>query len=152
MATGPEQRPDRPAGINWRTRAVLFWMIMVALGVVMWKMASTPAPTLGQLRYSDFLNNVDKKNVPAVAIVVRRNAAEATGRLRDTGQEFSTLIPRETIPGLVEKLRQQGATIEVKETVESDWLNLAMNALPLVILVAMWIFMMRRMRGKGAGI
>jgi cell division protease FtsH len=152
MEPSPGPPPDQSRWANSRWRAVLFWLIMVLLGVVLWKMASTPAPTGTQMGYSDFLSNVDRKNIQAATIFLTRDAAEVRGRLRDTGKDYSAIIPRETLPTLIAALREQSSAIDVRETHENDRLNLVMNFLPLIILVALWIFMMRRMQGKGRGI
>lgn len=130
---------------------MLFWLIMVLLAVLLWRMAHVAPPKGRQMSYSEFLDEVDRKNIQAVALYPARDTVAVRGTLRDTGQEFSTMIPRETLPALTQKLRQQGATIDVKQASEGGWLNLAMNALPLIILVALWIFMMRAMRAKGIG-
>jgi len=142
--------PDSAAGRPWlgsRTkRALLFWLLMVLLAVVLWKMSSTPRQEGRELSYSDFLGQVDKQNVRDVTFYFGENTAIVTGTLSSTGERVRSEIPKEAIPNLTTELRKQGVSVGVREgSTRGEWKGLLLNMLPLVILVIFWIFMMRRM-------
>ncbi|RZJ75068.1 MAG: ATP-dependent metallopeptidase FtsH/Yme1/Tma family protein, partial [Flavobacterium sp.] len=51
----------------------------------------------------------------------------------------------------LDKAREEGKLAVYASEPESEWGNLFITLLPIIILVALWIFMMRRMSGGGAG-
>jgi cell division protease FtsH len=141
--------PDSPAGKPWprigTTRAVFFWLCMILLAVVLWKIYSAPQPKGRELSYSDFQSQVEKQNVRDVTFYLRANTARLEGTLRSSGERFRTVVPKETIPDLTSQLRKQGVNIQVREgNSGGDWTAMLLNLLPLVLLVLFWIFMMRR--------
>ncbi len=158
METSPIPAPG-PEGIKWNKipgRAVLFWLIMVLLAVVLWKMAGTSskpaAPAAPAMTYSDFLNQVDNKNIQAVTVYPGRNTTGVRGKLRNNGGEFATTVPTETLSALTDKLRSQGATVEVQGGSGGGGWNRVENALPVILLFAVWVFaMVRRTQRRTAG-
>ncbi len=148
--------PGSPAEGPWlagRTgRALLFWLLMVLLAVVLWKMASTPQFKGRELSYSDFQSQVEKQNIREVTIYLRANTAVVEGTLRSTGERFRTVVPKEAVSDLNTQLRKQGVPIQVREgSARGDWTSLLLNLFPLVLLVAFWIYMMRRMQRRWRG-
>jgi ATP-dependent Zn protease len=149
----PQTRQD--SGMSPVVRTLLFWVLMMMLAVVMWRMASNSSkekPAEG-MTYSDFLTQVDKNNVGAAHLYESRDTAEIIGQLRQPPDKFRVTVPKETIPDLTERLSKQGAAVEVSNSAESNRLNTALNVLVFVMLIAVWIFMMRRrqaLRNKSA--
>ncbi len=152
MSLAPES-PSPSTRSDWlfsRTRRLLlFWLMMILLAVVLWKMASTPESKAREISYSDFQAQVEKQNVRDVVIYPRANTAAVHGTLRSTGERFRTVIPKEAIADLNSQLRKQGVQIEIGETSRADWTSLFFNMFPLVLLVVFWIYMMRRMQKRG---
>jgi cell division protease FtsH len=131
-------------------RTVLFWLLMILLAVVLWKMTSSGprAKNVRTLAYSEFLQQVDRNNVSAVKYFLAQNTAEIQGQLREPAEQFSVTVPKEAIPNLTDQLRKQGARIEVSQSNSGDWTNFFVNFAPLILLVAFWIFMMKQFRRK----
>jgi cell division protease FtsH len=46
-------------------------------------------------------------------------------------------------------LREKGVNVEIKDSGSSTWLSVLVNAIPFVLLLAFWIFMMRQMQSGG---
>ena len=133
-------------------RAILFWLIMVLLAVVLWKMASAGTQSSHELTpsYTDFTNQLQQGNIKDVTIDLSQNTAEIQGDLIKPAQHFrGVVVPNAVLSNITQQLQDKGATINIKEVHSGDWLNLAMNALPLILLVALWIFMMRQMQAGG---
>jgi len=135
-------------GLSPVVRTVLFWVMMIALAVVLWQMASKPngQKSVSAMSYSDFMNQVDKNNVGSAKLLVSQSTAQIQGQLCTPGQNFSVTIPKEVIPDLTERLRKQGATVEVEEIKDTKLTNLLVNFSPILLIVGIWIFMMRQMR------
>lgn len=130
-------------------RTVLFWVMMIALAVVLWQMASKPGPekpALPRMSYSDFMGHVDKNNVASAKLIESTATAEIQAQLRDSSLKFAVTIPREVIPDLTDRLCKQGAVVEVEQGADSNKVgatSMIINLLPIIVIVAIWIFVMR---------
>jgi cell division protease FtsH len=131
-------------------RTVLFWLMMIALAAVLWQMSSRSSGTKPRsaISYSDFMNQVDKNNVASAKLVVSQDTAEIRGQLRDPVQNFSVTIPKEVIPELTERLRKQGTIVEVAELTHTSTSEMIINFLPIILIVGIWVYMMRRMQNR----
>ncbi|MGC2332118.1 MAG: ATP-dependent metallopeptidase FtsH/Yme1/Tma family protein [Candidatus Acidiferrales bacterium] len=149
MTFVPNQQPRM--GMSTTARTILFWVLMVALAVVLWQMASkdragAPAGSSSTISYSDFMAQVDKNNVRSVRILESPSTAEVDGELREPPQNFRVTVPKEVIPTLTDRLRKQGASIDVSTAKGADLRTTIIDLLPIVIIVALWIFSMSRRR------
>jgi len=132
-------------------RNLLFWVLMVFLAIVLWQMTSKGGrPAQGSpLSYSDFMNQVDASNIRTATLAVMQNTADVSGELKQPVSDYRSTVPRDTLPALLSKLRQQGADVQVKEGAASgNWINFLVGVAPIILLVALWIFMMRQMQSK----
>ncbi|MGA8871559.1 MAG: ATP-dependent metallopeptidase FtsH/Yme1/Tma family protein [Candidatus Acidiferrales bacterium] len=145
MTFVPNQQPRM--GMSPVVRTILFWLLMIVLAVVLWQMASkdkasAPPGSSSTISYSDFMAQVDKNNVRSVKIVESPSTAEVEGELREPPQNFRVTVPKEAIPNLTERLQKQGTSIDVSTG------TTAINLLPIIIIVALWIFSMSRRSGR----
>ncbi len=141
----PSNNPLRPV-----IRTVLFWLLMILLAVVLFKMSfqSKDNPTSRELSYSDFMQQVDKNNVAEGKFVMSQNTADFQGRMRNPAEAIRATVPREDFSALTSQLRQQGASIEIAENQPGDWKTALANFAPLILLVGFWVFMMKQMNLK----
>jgi cell division protease FtsH len=132
-------------------KTVLFWMFIILLGVVLWKMVSASGQSTKELEpsYSDFMAQVDKGNVKDVTLYLSPNSYDVEGEYKDPDQKFRTTIFKESAPDLTKELQDKGVLITVKEINRADWLSFLLNALPLFLLVGVLIFIMRQMQAGG---
>lgn len=150
MTFVPNQQPR--IGMSTTVRTILFWVLMVALAVVLWQMASkdksgAPPGSSSTMSYSEFTVQVDKNNVSSVRILESSSTAEVEGQFREPPQNFRVTVPKEAIPDLTERLQKQGASIDVSTAKDANWRTTATNLAPIIIIVALWIFSMSRRRG-----
>ena len=145
--------PGQPRmGVSPVVRTVLFWILMVALATVLWKMSSKSnrpgsGSSTSSMSYSDFMAQVDKNNVSSVKILESPSTAEVQGQLRQPNASFRVTIPKESIPDVTQRLQKQGASIEVSTAVDANRRTTAVNFLPIIVFIAVWIFIMSRRRG-----
>lgn len=142
--------PRYGTGLSPVFRTVLFWALMVALAVVLWRMVSAPKATgpANQISYSNFLQQVDNNNIGTATFALSRNTADVSGELRQPSQEYRTTVPKESVSDLTDRLRKLGANVNISESPKQTWQSYLINLAPLVILVGFWIFMMNRMRSR----
>ena len=132
-------------------RTVIFWVMMIALAFVLWKIASNDGPEKPasfQMSYSDFMANVDRSNIKSAKLLESPVTAEIQGQLRDSARDFSTTVPKEVIPEVTDKLRKQGATVEVTEIRATTGLQLFVEFSPVLVIVGLWIFMFMRQQKR----
>ncbi len=123
---------------------LLVWLV-VATGLIIFfsytsKHEAEPTP----YTYSQFMGEVDKGQVSSVVIQEKT----ITGTLKD-GKEFTTYLPMEDqalLPALVKK----GISVKgLPPKQQSFFLHMLISWAPLILIIAIWIFMMRQMQGGG---
>lgn len=130
-------------------RIFLFWGLIALLAVISWEIAAKKNHETGPtIRYSDFIEQVDRKNIASVNLYTSQSTAEIHGELRQPRQEFKVTIPKEAIPALTDRLRNQGASIEVRAGENKNWVDSALHVTPFVLLVGFWILRMRPRQSK----
>ncbi len=133
--------------MNQFPRNALFWLLMIVLFASVWSAIGKNAEVRGELPYSVFLEAVENEEVAAVTI----EGDEIVGEYRDRAERFKTIAPQDD--KLIETLRKNNVSISVKAPSEQPWyLFILANLLPVIIIVAIWIFFMRQMQiGAGKG-
>lgn len=144
MTIAPGQ--GQKIGVSVAVRTIMFWVMMIALALVLWKMASNSGPerpASSEMTYSDFMANVDLNNIRSAKLLESAATAEIQGQLCNSPRSFSVTVPKEVIPNLTEKLRKQGAIVEVREIRATAWLQLFVEFSPVLAIVGILIFIVR---------
>jgi cell division protease FtsH len=136
---------------NSTVKTVLFWLFIIVLCVLLWKMVSSSgqSASVQEPSYSDFMSQVDKGNIKSVTIFLSPNSYDVEGETKDSDKKFRVTIFKESAPELTKDLSDKGVSISVKEVNRADWFSFLINAAPILLLVGLWIFMMRQMQAGG---
>ncbi len=136
---------------NSTVKTVLFWLFIIVLGVLLWKMVSSSgqSASVQEPSYSEFMAEVDRGNVKEVTINLSPTSYDVEGVTKDSDKKFHVTIFKESADDLAKELRDKGVLINVKEVNRADWLSFLINAAPILLLVGLWIFMMRQMQAGG---
>jgi cell division protease FtsH len=131
--------------LNSAVKNIIFWVVMVATAVLLWAVVkSSTGQRPAQLNFTQFTDQVDKGDVKKVTI----SGMEVVGVERDNAK-FKTVIPA-NYPDLYKQLESKNVEVTLKDTSSGSWLSFAGDwLLPLVIIVALWIFFMRQMQSGG---
>ncbi len=129
------------------SRNAVFWLILVLLFMTLYSVVKREAPLGTEISYSEFLQKVEKKQVRDVQI--EENTIRGT--LTSPAGPFKTIAPKHD--GLIDLLSKNGVQITVKEESDQPWyFILLVNALPMILLIGIWIFFMRQVQiGAGKG-
>jgi cell division protease FtsH len=129
----------------------MFWLFIVMLAVLLWTLVSKSGQSAREEEpsYSDFMAQVERGNVKEVTLYLSPTSYEIEGEWREPSKKFRTTIFKESAPDLAKTLRDKQVLINVKEVNRADWVTFLLNAAPLFLLVAFWIFMMRQMQAGG---
>ncbi len=120
------------------------WLVIALLMVLIFNMFNSGNKVRNNISYTEFIDNVTKNDVKSV--VIKQN--QITGELISSGTQFETYAPDDS--NLVPLLREHKVEIYAKPPETTPfYMQLLMSWLPLIILVAIWIFFMRQMQGGG---
>jgi len=125
---------------------VVFWLVIGISALLLWQVIKMGRD--GQkdkiVNFSQFLSDVDQGNVKEVTIL----GQEVSGKYRDNSA-FHTIIP----PGYSEMyktLNDKHVEVTVKDINNGSWpLQLLGTWAPLLLLGALWFFMIRQMQTGG---
>lgn len=125
----------------------LTWLIIFAVIMLVSSFLEDSRNSANKVVFSDFMQKVEAEEVASVEI----KGSDLVGKNKD-GSQFSTYLPE--YPNLVEKLQEKGVTVDAVPLVtKSDKLVAGiLGWLPLIIMVALWIYFARgasNMGGKG---
>ena len=129
-------------------KTALFWLVIGVSALLLWQVVKTgnTAQAVTEISYSDFSARVASGQVSKVTIagsVVRGYDAK--------GGSFRVIVPSNQ-SAVLEALQQHGVEIWFRETTEQGWPSWILNLAPLVLLGALWFFMIRQMqRRRSAG-
>ena len=137
--------------MNSTVRTILFWLLMILLAVVLWRMASTGGQSAhdDEPNYTNFLAKVQNNGVKDVQIYLSPNSAELQGEYREGGKFRGVTIANTAIPDVTKVLQDHNVIYNYKEVKNADWLTFLVNFGPLLLLVLFWVFMMKQMQAGG---
>jgi cell division protease FtsH len=134
-------------------KTILFWISIVFLGVMLWKLVSANGSQQREQQpsYSEFMAKVDAGDIKEVTLYLSPNSYEVQGEyLRPANTKFTVTVFKEAAPDLVKQLKDKGAMIKgMKEVRSGDWILILLNAAPLILLVGFCLFLMRQMQAGG---
>jgi cell division protease FtsH len=137
--------------VNSTVRTILFWLLMILLAVVLWRMASTGGQSAhdDEPNYTNFLAKVQNNSVKDVTIYLSPNSAELQGEYREGGKFRGVTVANTAIPDITKALQDHNVLYNYKEVKNADWLTFLVNFGPLLLLVLFWVFMMKQMQAGG---
>jgi cell division protease FtsH len=147
-----ELRPPRPAA----GRLPILWLILGAL-VLGWLWTATGREPPGQsIPYSDFVAQVERGNVERITshgdeITGEFVAPVSVGEAEDV-ERFVTYVPGYGDEELAATLRAHEVVVAAEPVDDTPWALILVNLIPLVLIVAIAVFFIRRMRAQGQGL
>jgi cell division protease FtsH len=96
-----------------------------------------------EINFSQFLSDVDQGNVHEVTV----DGMQVRGKYRN-GSAFHTTAPS-NYPDMIKTLRDKGVVMNFRDVNSGSWPSWLLNLAPLVLLAALWFFMIRQMQTGG---
>jgi cell division protease FtsH len=129
------------------SKNVVFVAVLICVGLA-FLAVSQQVHVPVKATYSEFLQQVQTGQVTKAVIVTGESGPNPiTYNLKD-GTRESTVLPAD-YRDVLATLQQKMVNVEIRDAA-SQWLHMLPNAMPFFILLAFWLFMMRRMRQHGA--
>ena len=81
-------------------KTILFWISIVFLGVMLWRLvsANTQTPREDTPSYSEFMARVDEGDVKEVTMYLSPNSYEMQGEYAKQNKKFRVTVPKENAP------------------------------------------------------
>jgi len=150
---GAKDKGEDNVNSSSTAKTILFWISIVFLGVMLWKLVSANGSQAHEQQpsYSEFMAKVDAGDIKEVTLYLSPNSYEVQGEyLRPANTKFVVTVFKEAAPDLVKQLKDKGAMIKgMKEVRSGDWILILLNAAPLILLVGFCLFLMRQMQAGG---
>ena len=133
--------------MNSTVKTVIFWLVIVLSAFLLWQVVrtgSSGSQKEAKISFSQFLSDVDQGNVSEVTIT----GQEVRGKFKNQGP-FSTTGPL-NYPDMIKTLRDKGVNMTINDVTNGSWgLQLLGTWAPLILLAALWFFMIRQMQTGG---
>ena len=132
--------------MNSTLKSLVFWMILVVIGVLVWNLSNHLKAPATLLTFSDFMNQVANEQVAAVTIT----GTEVTGTFKNDveGKGFRLTVP-EQYDGLANTLIEKNVVVTARPASTSPWTTILATWAPILLVVGFWIFIMRQMQSGG---
>ena len=132
--------------MNSNVKTLVFWVVLVCVGVLVWAVIQAGGGKREEtLTFTQFINDVEAGRVKSVSI----SGTDVKGVFRDDQSKvLRTVVPRE-YQSFYDTLRAHNVNVEYKDASGGSWVSLLVNAIPFILLIGFWIFMMRQMQSGG---
>ena len=129
--------------MNTRLKSLLFWMALMAGGLLIWNVSTNFQARDRTVTFSEFLQWVDSRQVESVTITGSEITGTSTG-----GENFRTYAPLQ-YEGLANQLIDQDVAITARDETGSAWTTVLYYWAPILLIIAFWVFFMRQMQSGG---
>jgi cell division protease FtsH len=149
-----DKKPD-PNATRWSrfSRPASFWLLIIATAFLFTQVLSPGRQQPEELSYTEFSHQLDAGNVREVTVI---DGKRLEGELRQpipkeekSVQEFFTQLPIRDSETVLERLEAANVPITGAEARQNWWI-LIVQALPWLLIIGFWLFMLRQMQAGGS--
>jgi cell division protease FtsH len=131
--------------MNSSVRNAVLWLIILCLVVLVWAVFKGSKPQGRQPDFSQLYEDVKDGKVEQV--LINSSTGDITGKYKN-GDEFRSTVPP-NYNDFTTLMLDKGVKVKYEKDNGGNWVNILVNAIPFVLLLGFWIFMMRQMQSGG---
>ena len=135
--------------MNSTVKTVLFWLLIGISALLLWEVVKSARDGQkdAELNVSQFMTNVDQNNIQEMTV----NGMEVRGKLRTNSSLFHATVPANYFtPEMLKSLNDKHVTVTFRDANSGSLpLTLLGTWAPLILLGALWFFMIRQMQTGG---
>src|SRR6202051_1501510 len=131
--------------MNSSVRNVVVWVVVLVLVGLVFAVIKNTKPTGAHPDFSVLVSDVKAGKVEKITL--NSVTGDVHGKYKN-GDEFTSTVPH-TYNDFTTLLIDKGVAVNVEKDAGGNWVSLLMNAIPFVLLVGFWVFMMRQMQSGG---
>jgi cell division protease FtsH len=132
--------------VNSTVKTVLFWLLIGVSALLLWEVVkgARDGQKDKEVNFSEFMTNVDQGRVHDITV----DGMQVKGKLTDNSG-FHTTVPA-NYPDMIKKLQEKGVVMSFRDMNSGNLpLQLLGTWAPLILLGALWFFMIRQMQTGG---
>jgi cell division protease FtsH len=130
--------------MNSNVKQAVLWIVLLCVAALIWVVVRAGRGGVEQeVSFSHFLQQIEQGRVKKVTV----SGQDVKGEYTDS-QKFNTKVPL-NYPNVYDKLTSKGVNTTIQEASSGNLASILINAIPFVLLLAFWIFMMRQMQSGG---
>jgi len=132
--------------VNSTVKTVVFWLVIVLSAFLLWQVVKTSGGSQKdkEINFTQFMTDVNQGNVGEVTI----NGQEVRGKYRTDKSQFHTTVPA-NFPDMYKTLQDKGVSVNIRDVSGGGWPSWLFNLAPIILLAALWFFMIRQMQTGG---
>ena len=132
--------------MNSTAKHLLIWVVTIACLLVGWQFVYKTMGTGHDKATSltETLSDAEAGKISTITVA----GTEVTGEYKGTKETFHTTIPA-NYPDFYKDLRDHGVNVTIKDPQGNLWLSILIQALPIMAIFALFLFMMRQMQSGG---
>jgi cell division protease FtsH len=147
-------KDDGPGQWARNSRTLSFWVLFVLVSILLVQLFSPQQPEAADLGYTQFLQELEADNVASVKIIEGKRVegelrAPVKGAQGTESDHFTMILPTRDPEAFVTRLEERGVAIDADEE-QVNWWTLILGALPWILIIAIWLFMLRQMQAGGS--
>ena len=141
----------RKPAVNATVKQLILWVGLLAGCIILYNYVarSAGAGKDENVSFSAFQNDVDAGKVEKLDV----DGTKISAHYKDKKETFHTVIPAAftpaNFPDLYKSLREHGVGVTNTDQSQSAWLQILIGALPVLLLLGLFMFMMRQMQSGG---
>ena len=134
--------------MNSTVKTALFWLLIIVSAFLLWQVVKSARDGQkdAELNVSQFMTDVDQNNIQEIMV----NGMEVRGKLRNNSLFHATVPANYFTPEMLKALQGKGVGMGFRDRDSGSLpLQLLGTWAPLILLGALWFFMIRQMQTGG---
>jgi cell division protease FtsH len=131
--------------VNSTVKTVIFWVFIFLCLILLWQVfqKSSGSGHDQEVKFSQFMQDVKSGQVLDATV----DGGDVHGKLK-AGTPYDAKVPV-NYPQLYDVLNDNHVAVTVRDAQGSSWLPILLNLSPILIIAALWFFMLRQMQSGG---
>jgi cell division protease FtsH len=132
--------------VNSTVKTVLFWLLIGVSALLLWQVVKSAREGQkdAELKTSQFMGEVEQNNVQEFTV----DGMEVRGKLKNGSAFHTTVPPTYFTPEMFKSLDSKGVNYGFRDANGGNWAWM-IQVIPIVLIGAVWIFMIRQMQTGG---
>jgi len=132
--------------VNSTVKTVLFWAVIIVSAFLLWQVvrSGSNGQKDKEVNLSQFMSDVNQGLVREVTI----SGQEVRGKYKNDNSGFHLSIPV-NYSDIYKTLLDKGVSVNIRDISNGTWPSWILNLAPLLLLAALWFFMIRQMQTGG---
>ena len=131
--------------MNSTVKTVIFWVFIFLCLILLWQVfqKSSGSGHDQDISFSQFMQDARSGQVQDATVT----GGDVHGKLK-AGTPYHVTVPA-NYPQLFDTLNENHVSVTVRDSQGSSWLPILLNLSPILIIAALWFFMLRQMQSGG---